>query len=284
MSQCTKQRASTALLKNSSVTGEIHFRSQDGTMELNLCVEQQGNYLMEKYFVPFVAKAYVNGVDENDAYEEEFQSDTGETSDEDETDDFKEEVKMDEKTAVTQISYGVDRKLTPGTTIMNGKFRAMADDETNDSKDSKDSPFEIDDAQLYDEELMKKLDCCNMMTANLENIDNPEAIPVHSDTDEQEVAEAPEQEVAEPPEQEVAEPPSDAEAVWFTVKEAANYWGLGVNKMYALTKLPDFPCEKQGRKIMISQVKLDSWKESHPNFAELARQLRHTDQQVETEE
>lgn len=77
---------------------------------------------------------------------------------------------------------------------------------------------------------------------------------------------------------------TEAEDVWITVNEAAKHLKVGMNKMYALTKLPDFPCEKQGRKIMISQVNLDSWKESHPNFAELARQLRHTHQQVETEE
>ncbi len=91
-------------------------------------------------------------------------------------------------------------------------------------------------------------------------------------------------ETEQPGQPDAAETSPVDEDVMLTVNEAARHLRLGVNKMYALTKLPDFPCEKQGRKIMISQVNLDSWKESHPNFAELARQLRHTHQQVETEE
>lgn len=80
-------------------------------------------------------------------------------------------------------------------------------------------------------------------------------------------------ETEQPGQPDAAETSPVEEDVMLTVNEAAKHLKVGMNKMYALTKFPDFPCEKQGRKFVVSKVKLDAWKVKHPNFADLARQL-----------
>ena len=47
-----------------------------------------------------------------------------------------------------------------------------------------------------------------------------------------------------------------------TVKELAEYLGIGYIKAYELTILKDFPMFKVGKKILIIRSKVDEWLEN----------------------
>ncbi len=49
------------------------------------------------------------------------------------------------------------------------------------------------------------------------------------------------------------------ESLLITLKEAASYVGIGINKIYELAKKSDFPCVKVGAKRLVIKSELESY-------------------------
>jgi excisionase family DNA binding protein len=52
---------------------------------------------------------------------------------------------------------------------------------------------------------------------------------------------------------------SDAESAWLTVRQAAEYLGWPVQRIYNKTRVGAIPHRKEGNRLMFSRAELEEW-------------------------
>lgn len=62
------------------------------------------------------------------------------------------------------------------------------------------------------------------------------------------------------------EPHQGVECATFSIREMAHYLGIGINRAYALVKVPGFPHIRVGHSIRIPKIALDNWIATNPNI------------------